>query len=133
MIEEYIEFHAADFLMYSAELTNEETGILITKICLAVVKRDSEYLSMFSFLGEIKTRVVGNRPAIPKWMREQIMERDHFKCQKCGNQMWLQIDHIVPYSIIGRHSIENLQILCKSCNMKKSNKYDGPLPAPDLW
>lgn len=32
------------------------------------------------------------------------------------------IDHIVPVSLGGTNRLENLQTLCRSCNIKKSNK-----------
>lgn len=36
---------------------------------------------------------------------------------------FLSIDHIKPVSKGGSNNLENLQILCLSCNSKKSNKY----------
>lgn len=34
----------------------------------------------------------------------------------------LQADHIIPYSRGGRTTWENLQLLCKPCNLMKGNK-----------
>lgn len=44
-------------------------------------------------------------------------------CFVCGSNDEIQIDHIVPISKGGRHSIGNLQPLCKQCNLAKSNKF----------
>ncbi len=43
-------------------------------------------------------------------------------CQNCGTQKNLTIDHIIPISRGGTHSIGNLQMLCGFCNSSKSNK-----------
>jgi len=59
------------------------------------------------------------------------MKRDDFKCVKCGRNpatdpgIKLEIDHIIPYSKPkGETVIENLQTLCKECNLGKSNLSD---------
>lgn len=44
-------------------------------------------------------------------------------CIICGSTKRIEIDHIVPISRGGRHSIGNLQPLCKSCNVSKSNRF----------
>jgi 5-methylcytosine-specific restriction endonuclease McrA len=41
-------------------------------------------------------------------------------CAHCGATTGLQIDHIIPVKRGGRHSIGNLQSLCKSCNASKN-------------
>ena len=56
------------------------------------------------------------------------MERDHFRCCKCGryptddNKIILEVDHIVPISKGGTNEIGNLQTLCNECNLGKGNK-----------
>ena len=60
-------------------------------------------------------------------LRFMILQRDNFTCKKCGqspakNQnVILHIDHIVPWSKDGETVIENLETLCKECNLGKSN------------
>lgn len=47
------------------------------------------------------------------------------KCMKCGDKKSeLHTDHIIPRSIDPRLELDvnNLQILCKKCNLEKSNK-----------
>lgn len=43
-------------------------------------------------------------------------------CAKCGSQEDLQLDHIIPISLGGRHATHNFQILCRSCNSSKGNR-----------
>jgi hypothetical protein len=48
-----------------------------------------------------------------------IGRRDGFRCAACGIVDNLQLDHILPVTLGGDSSPENLQLLCKSCNLKK--------------
>lgn len=43
-------------------------------------------------------------------------------CAHCGSENKITIDHIIPLSLGGRHSIGNLQPLCLSCNSSKGAK-----------
>lgn len=42
-----------------------------------------------------------------------------FKCLCCASDESLELDHIKPVSIGGTGEIDNLQLLCKKCNMEK--------------
>ena len=42
-------------------------------------------------------------------------------CVACGLTENIHIDHIIPISRGGRHSVGNLQSLCASCNISKSD------------
>lgn len=54
--------------------------------------------------------------------RDFILQRDNYRCVKCNSRLKLEIDHIVPISRGGDNDIDNLQTLCKTCNVRKSNK-----------
>lgn len=40
-------------------------------------------------------------------------------CVKCGSKYSLQFDHVIPYSMGGKNTKENLRILCRSCNHRQ--------------
>ncbi len=43
-------------------------------------------------------------------------------CAFCGTKEKITMDHIIPISRSGNHSIGNLQPLCKSCNSSKKSR-----------
>ena len=56
------------------------------------------------------------------------LERNNgiIRCELCGKQIFsigeCHFDHIVPYAKGGISTLENCQILCVECNLKKSDK-----------
>ena len=53
---------------------------------------------------------------------DKIGRRDGFCCAFCGTVDDLQIDHIIPLRKNGNNDLANLQLLCRTCNLKKSDK-----------
>ncbi|CAH0247254.1 HNH endonuclease [Microbacterium sp. Bi128] len=62
-------------------------------------------------------------------LRTDILRRDGSRCRMCGASAntgaVLHIDHIVPISHGGLTVPGNLQTLCQSCNLGKSNRFVG--------
>ena len=56
-------------------------------------------------------------------LRYRVLERDHFRCVRCGasaaDGAKLHVDHIVPVSRGGKTVMSNLQTLCEACNLGK--------------
>lgn len=46
------------------------------------------------------------------------------KCLRCGAKTKLTVDHVIPLSIGGTNSIDNIQPLCASCNSRKHKKIE---------
>lgn len=59
---------------------------------------------------------------ISKKVRQAVMQRDGYQCQVCRDTDDLCLDHIIPESKGGTKDINNLQVLCRSCNSKKGIK-----------
>jgi len=58
--------------------------------------------------------------------RERIFSRDGRVCQICGtDEGEMHIDHIIPRKAGGDHSMDNLRVLCKACNLRKGALNDG--------
>lgn len=58
-------------------------------------------------------------------IKHQIYLRDQGKCQNCGSEKFIEIDHIKPFALTGKNSIENLRLLCRSCNQRKAIEIYG--------
>ncbi|WP_310474117.1 HNH endonuclease [Sandarakinorhabdus sp.] len=67
----------------------------------------------------VADRVTRSKYKLSATKRKRIMERDAYRCCKCGSHLDLSIDHIVPRSAGGSNEDDNLQTLCVPCNVKK--------------
>ncbi len=56
-----------------------------------------------------------------------VTRRDRFSCRACGRSpandpgVVLHVDHVVPWSLGGETTLENLQTLCERCNIGKGD------------
>ncbi|MBI3326718.1 MAG: HNH endonuclease [Nitrospinae bacterium] len=55
--------------------------------------------------------------------KKNVFKRDNFTCQYCGKTgPDLTIDHIIPRSLGGKTSWENVVVACQACNVRKGNR-----------
>lgn len=83
-------------------------------IYLYVFDHDEKHLSIRAFEDNTK---------------RSVYERQGGKCNLCGEPFKIEemhADHIVPWSKGGHTTEDNCQMLCVTCNLKKSNK--NPIP-----
>lgn len=79
---------------------------------------------------EIKehSAAVENRRGVNLNLHYKVLNRDKFKCVKCGaspatnHNCKLHVDHIVPFSKAGKTVLDNLQTLCENCNLGKGDR-----------
>jgi hypothetical protein len=81
-------------------------------------------ISVLSGLRESAPTLFDVRPKIPEEMRAAVFERDNHRCQKCGRTEDLTLDHIIPWSKCYRHEINNLRVLCRSCNSRRGDQME---------
>lgn len=61
--------------------------------------------------------------AVPEHVQVQVRQRDRNRCVQCGYEgPYLEFDHIIPRSKSGPNTVENIQLLCRMCNLKKGDK-----------
>lgn len=53
-------------------------------------------------------------------VKKEVYERDHGRCTRCRGTYKLEYDHILPYAMGGKSTVENLRLLCFSCNQRRS-------------
>ncbi len=78
----------------------------------------------------------GRSRYIPAPVRDEIFVRDGFRCTfiaadgtRCDATRHLQIDHIRPFALGGKHVPENLRLLCGAHNRVEADRRGLPAPA----
>jgi len=73
--------------------------------------------------------IIKTREPIPKSLRMKVIRRDHGLCRYCGCEPYeIQLDHVVPFSIGGPTTYDNLVTACVPCNQKKKARTWTPKP-----
>lgn len=80
-----------------------------------------EIASVIPAPSEQKDTVCEGYIPLSNTIRQAIKKRDGEKCNYCGSTHELEIDHIIPISKGGNSTEDNLQVLCKHCNILKFN------------
>ncbi len=52
--------------------------------------------------------------------RHALYMRDRGCCGNCGSTKNIEIDHIVPFALGGSNDLENLRLVCRSCNQRSA-------------
>lgn len=82
---------------------------------------------------KIKRKSYKYKVQFKPFQRRKLLERDNWTCQMCKCKVHdrktdintpdkAHLDHIIPISKGGNSEPENLQVLCRDCNIKKADK-----------
>jgi 5-methylcytosine-specific restriction endonuclease McrA len=84
------------------------------------------------YLGPTNSKNEQNNRHIPQSVQDRVFLRDKGRCTFIGsdgircNSTWnLHIDHIKPYAKGGRHTINNLRLLCGRHNQCEAERIYG--------
>jgi hypothetical protein len=70
-----------------------------------------------------------NTRAIPQDVKIEVAVRDGGRCRQCGSNRELHFDHVIPWSKGGPNTVDNIQLLCDTCNRRKGTD-DTPTNLP---
>jgi len=62
------------------------------------------------------------RGATRRLSRRAVFARDRHRCQYCGGDRRLTVDHVIPRSKGGDHTWDNVVTSCAPCNLKKGDR-----------
>jgi len=65
---------------------------------------------------------LSDRKRIPRDVRNAVWIRDAGLCVECGADDYLEFDHVIPVSKGGSNTLQNIQLLCRRCNVTKSDR-----------
>jgi hypothetical protein len=92
------------------------------------LKADPLFVERFKALIQLNSQTLVRRSTgapdrhIPREVRQRVWQRYGGKCADCGAVDYLEFDHIVPVAKGGSNSDQNVQLLCRKCNLQKSDK-----------
>lgn len=64
----------------------------------------------------------GNTRKISQDVKQKVWLRDGGQCVQCSAADYLEFDHVIPFSKGGSSSENNIQLLCRRCNLAKSDR-----------
>jgi 5-methylcytosine-specific restriction endonuclease McrA len=62
-------------------------------------------------------------------LMKRVLERDGWRCQRCGSLENLQVHHKIKRSQLGNDSLDNLVTLCAYCHMAEHGQLSYTVPA----
>lgn len=97
-------------------LTQDEVrALLVTR----QMRRKDTVNRAMSIVAMQRLPAPSQRGSIPADVKQLVWNRDGGACCSCGSNEELQFDHIIPVSMGGASTEDNLQILCGPCNRRK--------------
>jgi hypothetical protein len=108
-----------------------ERAEVVLRVKKAVYDEDAELSTLRATVANIEAAVQFQRSGpkrnpIPEDVKLVVWTRDGGHCISCGSEKELHFDHIIPVAKGGGNIAANIQILCQTCNLKKSDRIAMP-------
>jgi 5-methylcytosine-specific restriction endonuclease McrA len=107
--------------------TRRALGLIITDKAI-LVSNGRGYIKTVSNLFQapsvirLSNMIKRPRPTV-KLTKVEVFRRDNYTCQYCGKRTSkLTVDHVIPRSLGGKHTWNNLVAACPECNHRKGEK-----------
>jgi hypothetical protein len=100
--------------MITGSLTQEE--LLGLALDLAIEKKEKEKFKTTDHPKTPSPVEVAKR-YVSASLKRAVYERDK-KCTNCGSTRHLNFDHVRPFSLGGKSTLDNLRLLCFQCNQR---------------
>ena len=109
---------------YQDEFYGEKRDYTSEEVQLLLWEREQKRTRRFQRLKKemLSERALedARRERIPEDVRIFVWKRDEGRCVQCGSQDKLEFDHMIPVSKGGGNTARNIQLLCETCNRRKS-------------
>jgi hypothetical protein len=112
-------WHRDAFYWTNAEHGNQDIKALLFA---RERQRERELEHAHALLAASTSPAARKREPIPKDAKLAVWRRDEGHCVECASDFDLQYDHIIPFSMGGADSVDNLQLLCARCNQVKGGR-----------
>lgn len=99
--------------------TSDEVAIRIKHLVLSDSKDLLDLKREVELLEKLEGAATVYREPIPEAVRIYVWRRDEGRCVRCGGNMKLEFDHIIPLAKGGSNTERNIQLLCEACNRSK--------------
>jgi len=123
-VRQQTRYRQTNYNKTSYQVDNVECVVKLT--LLQMLEIDDELEEIDYEMTREKYNIKNQRKLMTRELREKIMKRDNYTCQKCGKYMpdevGLHVDHIVAVKNGGKSVPSNLQVLCDKCNYRKGAK-----------
>lgn len=115
------------FFMVEPSPMKHEYEEMTLRVKRAVYKEEDEINSLKSYVSNMEAvneyqRSGPQRIPIPNDVKLAAWARDGGACVQCGSKENIHFDHVIPVAKGGGNGVENIQILCAPCNLRKSDK-----------
>ena len=127
----FVYFNGRFFKPEREPLNPAEREEIVLRVKKAIYEEDAELSSLRATVSNLEAAVEYQRTGlrrspISEDVKMLVWARDGGACVRCGSQTDLHFDHIIPVAKGGGNTEANIQILCQTCNLKKSDKIAVP-------